>query len=358
MASVTDIGVVIRRRLAGYRQQEDADDTQRDPRSSEKLFTQEHIMAGNISSQTAQTTQRANNVPTPTPAPSPSRSSTTQSSDPADRGRAGAQLIAGKPGAAKAPALPQKAEAKKDDWNLGTRAMGALRTVGGLIEGVAAGGLAIAPEPTMATKAGAVIVGGHAVDQVQAGVRQMVTGQETKSATEQVVSAGARTMGADAKTADTIGAGVDAGIGIVGGGSGAKVVSGALKGVPNAGKLTTVNVLTQARSAKRAESAAQFGANWGKASLDSAVKSLGAGVKVSKSSTGKVLYTSADGKKQVIQDAAQRYFRIKDMTNTTKRGYLDAAGQAVPNNVLNSATGKMRGMTQGEFNQMTHFKMQ
>jgi hypothetical protein len=128
-------------------------------------------------------------------------------------------------------AAPVKAEAKKDTWEWATRAMGAVKAVGGVVKVGAATVLGLAPDPTLATKAGAVAVGSKAIDDLQTGLRQLVSGKHTKSGTEQVVSATAETLGASKETAQKIGAGADMVAGFAGGGD-AKAVAGALKAMP------------------------------------------------------------------------------------------------------------------------------
>jgi hypothetical protein len=92
------------------------------------------------------------------------------------------------------------------------RLWGGLRVVGGTLELVGAGALCLAPEPTMASKAGCVVFGLHGVDTVVAGARQTWTGRDTADLTQTGASKLARTMGADAATSDRIGIAVDIGV--------------------------------------------------------------------------------------------------------------------------------------------------
>jgi len=92
------------------------------------------------------------------------------------------------------------------------RLWGGLRVVGGTLELVGAGALCLAPEPTMASKAGCVVFGVHGSDTLVAGVRQAWTGLDTADLTQAGASKLARTMGADAAAADRIGLAVDIGV--------------------------------------------------------------------------------------------------------------------------------------------------
>lgn len=71
--------------------------------------------------------------------------------------------------------------------------------------------------------------------------------------------------------------------------------------------------------------------------------------------TGKTIYRNNDTGIEVVYDKNGDYFRINDTNVTGKRSYLDLNGNKVPNNVM-TETGTQRGMTQGEYNAVTHFK--
>ncbi|HET8933974.1 MAG TPA: RNase A-like domain-containing protein [Polyangiales bacterium] len=92
------------------------------------------------------------------------------------------------------------------------RVWGGLRIVGGTLELVGAGALCLAPEPTMASKAGCVVFGLHGSDTLVAGVRQAWTGHDTAALTQVGSAKLAQTMGADPATANRIGLAVDIGI--------------------------------------------------------------------------------------------------------------------------------------------------
>jgi hypothetical protein len=95
------------------------------------------------------------------------------------------------------------------------RFWGGLRAVGGIAELVGAGLLLAAPEPTMATKAGGIVLGAHGLDTVQSGARQLWTGKSTRSLTEQGASALALQLGADKEAAENIGTAVDIAVPII-----------------------------------------------------------------------------------------------------------------------------------------------
>ena len=90
--------------------------------------------------------------------------------------------------------------------------MGGLRVVGGTLELIGAGALCLAPEPTVASKAGCVVFGLHGSDTLVAGARQAWTGIDTADLTQSGASKLARTLGADAAAADRIGLAVDIGV--------------------------------------------------------------------------------------------------------------------------------------------------
>jgi hypothetical protein len=100
-----------------------------------------------------------------------------------------------------------------DETASGTnRLWGGLRVVGGALELVGAGALCLAPEPTMASKAGCVVFGLHGSDTFIAGARQVWTGRDTVDLTQAGSSKLARTLGASPEAADRIGLAVDIGV--------------------------------------------------------------------------------------------------------------------------------------------------
>ncbi|HLK69823.1 MAG TPA: RNase A-like domain-containing protein [Bryobacteraceae bacterium] len=90
-----------------------------------------------------------------------------------------------------------------------------LGVIGGTLELVGAGALLLTPEPTMATKAGGLVLGAHGVDTVSTNFWQMWTGKKQRTLTDQSAAALARALGADPATADKIGTGVDIAVPLV-----------------------------------------------------------------------------------------------------------------------------------------------
>lgn len=101
------------------------------------------------------------------------------------------------------------------------RVIGVIQTVGSVFELVGAAALLLTPEPTMATKVAGVALGAHGIDDLQAGVRTLWTGEVKKTVTHQAAAATAETLGASPEAAEKWGTGADivagVGPGIVGG---------------------------------------------------------------------------------------------------------------------------------------------
>ncbi|AGU48509.1 hypothetical protein VAPA_1c13960 [Variovorax paradoxus B4] len=93
--------------------------------------------------------------------------------------------------------------------SLSNRVWGTLGLVGGVVELVGAGVLCLAPEPTMVSKAGCVVLGVHGSDTVSASARQMWTGQLQRTATAITADAAAQSLGASPETGAQIGLAVD-----------------------------------------------------------------------------------------------------------------------------------------------------
>jgi len=91
---------------------------------------------------------------------------------------------------------------------------GAIELVGGVV-------LLVAPEPTMVTKAGGVVLGGHGADTAAAGMRQLWYGREKTTLTAQAAEAAARSMGVDPDRAATVGMAVDIAVPLAAGFAGA-----------------------------------------------------------------------------------------------------------------------------------------
>ena len=93
--------------------------------------------------------------------------------------------------------------------SLSNRLWGTLGLVGGVVELVGAGVLCLAPEPTMVTKAGCVVLGVHGFDTLATSGRQVWTGTPQRTVTAVTASSAAEALGASRETADGIGLAVD-----------------------------------------------------------------------------------------------------------------------------------------------------
>jgi len=91
----------------------------------------------------------------------------------------------------------------------GNRLSGGLGLAGGIVEMFGAGALCVVPEPTMLTKASCVFVGTHALDTIQASLRQVWTGRLVNTDTFNSAVALAESLGADRQTAMKVGLTVD-----------------------------------------------------------------------------------------------------------------------------------------------------
>jgi hypothetical protein len=92
---------------------------------------------------------------------------------------------------------------------LSNRLWGGLQLVGGLLEMVGAGALCVLPEPTMASKAGCIVFGAHGSDTAAAGLRQVWTGRDTATLTQQGTTKLAEAMKASPDMANNIGLSLD-----------------------------------------------------------------------------------------------------------------------------------------------------
>lgn len=99
--------------------------------------------------------------------------------------------------------------------SLSNRLWGTVGLVGGVVELVGAGVLCLAPEPTMVTKAGCVVLGVHGFDTLATSGRQVWTGTPQRTATAVTASSAAEALGASRETADSIGLAVDVAVPLV-----------------------------------------------------------------------------------------------------------------------------------------------
>jgi hypothetical protein len=92
---------------------------------------------------------------------------------------------------------------------LSNRLWGGLQIVGGVLEMVGAAALCVLPEPTMASKAGCLVFGVHGSDTASAGLRQVWTGRDTVTLTQQGTTKLAEAMKASPDMANSIGLSLD-----------------------------------------------------------------------------------------------------------------------------------------------------
>jgi hypothetical protein len=93
--------------------------------------------------------------------------------------------------------------------SLSNRLWGTVGLVGGVVELVGAGVLCLAPEPTMVSKAGCVVLGVHGFDTLATSGRQVWTGVPQRTATAVTATSAAEALGASRETAEGIGLAVD-----------------------------------------------------------------------------------------------------------------------------------------------------
>ncbi|QJP74175.1 RNase A-like domain-containing protein [Burkholderia glumae] len=92
---------------------------------------------------------------------------------------------------------------------LSNRLWGGLQIVGGVMEMAGAAVLCVAPEPTTASKAGCIVFGVHGSDTVSAGWRQVWSGQDTITLTQQGTTKLAETMKVGPDMANSLGLSLD-----------------------------------------------------------------------------------------------------------------------------------------------------
>jgi len=98
---------------------------------------------------------------------------------------------------------------------LAARFWGGMKVLGGALELVGAAALLAVPEPTMATKVGGGALALHGSDTAGTGLRQIWTGTDAQTLTQQSVVAIAQALGADPSQAEKIGTVVDIAVPLV-----------------------------------------------------------------------------------------------------------------------------------------------
>ncbi len=104
------------------------------------------------------------------------------------------------------PSEEQSPPQSSSGWN---RVVGAIQLAGGVLEAVMAAGLLLAPEPTMVTKVGGVVLAAHSLDTIVAGARTLWTGEVQHTLTHQAGAGAARLAGASERTQHWVGTGAD-----------------------------------------------------------------------------------------------------------------------------------------------------
>lgn len=100
-------------------------------------------------------------------------------------------------------------ESLSQEATLSNRLWGGLTVVGGVLEMVGASALCVMPEPTMASKVGCVAFGVHGSDSAAAGLKQVWTGQDTRTLVQQGTAKLAETLKVSPDMANNIGLSLD-----------------------------------------------------------------------------------------------------------------------------------------------------
>lgn len=98
---------------------------------------------------------------------------------------------------------------------LTNRVWGGVKIVGGAVELMGAAALLAVPDPTLLTKAGGVVLGVHGSDTASTGLRQVWSGRDERTVTEQATAAAAKLLGANERQARRIGAAVDVAVPLI-----------------------------------------------------------------------------------------------------------------------------------------------
>ncbi len=127
-------------------------------------------------------------------------------------------------------------ESVHEGGTLGNRVIGVLRIIGCGVEGVGAGALYAAPEPTMLTKVGGTLLLAHAADQCTTGGRQLWTGRDERSLLDRGIGGLAERLGASPQAARTAGTVAEIMVPI-----GAGAIAGAVRaGAINSGRIRLI----------------------------------------------------------------------------------------------------------------------
>ena len=100
--------------------------------------------------------------------------------------------------------------------------------------------------------------------------------------------------------------------------------------------------------------ASKYSKSWKKGSLKDAINKFAPDSIPEYTDKGKIIYRNSDTGIEIVYDKNGNYFRINDTNITGRRSYIDLEGNKIPNNVV-TEKGTQRGITQGEYNELTHF---
>ncbi|HEP1045032.1 TPA: RNase A-like domain-containing protein [Serratia marcescens] len=100
-----------------------------------------------------------------------------------------------------------------ETWS--NRLMGGLGLAGGVVELLGAGVMCYAPDPTLLTKVGCVVVGTHSMDSIKTASNQIITGRSFTTDTYKSAVLLAQMLGADEDTAYNVGLTVDIAVPLV-----------------------------------------------------------------------------------------------------------------------------------------------
>lgn len=103
-----------------------------------------------------------------------------------------------------------------------------------------------------------------------------------------------------------------------------------------------------------ADRAAQYSDTWSDESVNDTVSKFAPDATPVYTDKGKIIFRNDKTGVEVVYDINGDYFRIIDTNLTGKRTALDANGNIIPNNVI-TEKGTQRGITQGEYNAVSHF---
>lgn len=123
-------------------------------------------------------------------------------------------------------------------------------------------------------------------------------------------------------------------------------VKGANKGTSESG--------TSTQPKTGADRASKYSSSWSDGSVKEAVENIAPDSSPQVTDTGKIIYSNPDTNQEVVYDIDGNYYRIIDNNITGKRNALDINGNPVPNNII-LENGKQLGLSQSQYNSMTHF---